>query len=262
MFEFEFVPRRENPFETIGYDYVKFYKIPIWFKITKLVMKPWFTTVTILPDTLLYFKMGSGFNKPIDLPDSLIYFEMGFSFQQLITLPDTLQCLIMGYDFNQFILLPNTLLYLTIGRHYNCSITLPKTLRYLEIHSEGKHLYGMILPESLKTIIYYGNRNFFSNNCVAGARWFDSIPNSVKTIGFKCDYVPIAKPLPNLPNSVKYVINSNIVYKYNDLLKNYVCVDTNSTVRNILTNGIQICTLSNGEVIYDYMCMEIDGVAC
>lgn len=233
MFGYKFITGID-PYTAVSYDYVKFYGISVWAKIIKIVMRDWVNHKIVLPNTLLYFKMGSMFNKPIDLPETLIYFNMGFMFQQSVELPNILQCLIMGHDYNYPIALPKTLLCLTIGCSYNCPLILPKTLCYLEIQSKSKHLYGMTLPESLKTIICYKNLDFYSNDCMIGTRWVDSIPNSVKIVGCKYDHVPIAKILPNLPNSVKYVINSNVVYKYNNLLKNYICAETNRGISSVL----------------------------
>lgn len=258
---FDFFSEKSNPYAKVGYEYVKFYRIPYRLKITKIVMKDWFIDDVILPDTVLHFKMGSMFDRLIDLPESLIFFEMGMFFKRPITLPDTLQCLIMGLEYNNLIKLPDSLLYLTIGDGYNHPIILPKKLCYLEIQSINIQLYNIILPESLETIICNENNKLFHDVRKMGARWIDSIPNSVKTISFYgCNSNEnILKLLPNIPNSVKYVLHHNVL-KYDDTAKKYIFIRTNVHMLWGQKDGMQMCTLPNGEVMFKNMCMEINGI--
>lgn len=257
---FVFFPEKSNPYAKVGYEYVKFYGIPYRLKITKIVMKDWFINDVILPNTVLHFKMGSMFKRPINLPESLIYFEMGMFFNHPITLPDTLQCLIMGFGYNNLIKLPDSLLYLTTGDNYNHPIILPKKLCYLDIQSVNIQLYNIILPESLETIICFANNKFFHDERKVGARWIDSIPNSVKAICFYgCDTNEnIVKLLPNIPNSVKYVISQHIL-KYDDLAKKYIFVGINNHMKWVQKDGMRLFTFPNDDVIFKNMCMEIDG---
>lgn len=182
----------------------------------------------ILPDTLLYFTMGTRFNNWIELPNTLLYLTTSTNFNQPLVLPNNLLYLDLGVFYNQPIRLPDTLLFLRIKSNYTHIIVLPNSLLYLDIKYPICGLKVLpnklrflacniicannwILPETLETIILTVGICVKFDKCTV-KRCIDNLPNTVKTIGLGCYFEFYPYFFENMSNQVKYILGRDNIY--------------------------------------------------
>jgi hypothetical protein len=130
---------------------------PNWLRILKMG-RNFNQPYLILPENLLYLKLGHEYNQYLDLPNKLEYFKMGHAFIHKIILPDSLKEFIMGNCFTHKISIPYSLIKLHIGQKFNNNIYLSNNLKYLHIGPNFNQ--DINLPISLIELSIYGNVNF------------------------------------------------------------------------------------------------------
>lgn len=142
-----------------------------------------------LPSQLTHLTIDNSYNDPIDiLPNSLIYLKLGDKFNQYLTFPPNLKTLILGNSYNKVLSELPELIHLQLGRHDQPLPKLPK-LKFIKF---GCNFDQSIkeLPSSLTHIIF-------------GYRFKQPLlnlpPNLLELdVGYNYNH-----PLPILPDSLK-----------------------------------------------------------